>query len=627
MSDPDALNQALDKLSRAKKQSALLLKYLELSNSFSETGHVMEVSRRFLLDQASVSVVLLKPLCAGGLLECYEKAEEQVSNFQPGLAGLSKLNAHQREALTAIRNQFEKQSVCLLHGFTSSGKTEIYMHLIQACIDSGKQALYLIPEIALTTQLAHRLKRVFGDALGVYHSGLTDAERVSVWQQTQQEKGLQVILGARSSVFLPFHSLGLVIVDEEHESSYKQQDPAPRYHARNAAMVLASKFGAKTLLGTATPSIESYANCLMGKSGLVELFYRHADTELPEVMAVDIRELKRKKRMTSFFSPLLLEKMTDALEAGEQVILFQNRRGYASVMECKVCGWIPRCGHCDVSLTYHKYHNKLSCHYCGFECEVPQQCPSCGGRNLVTGGFGTEQVEEEVIRLFPKARTARMDTDSTHGRHAYERILEAFEAGKTDVLIGTQMVSKGLDFNHVRVVGILNADQMLHFPDFRAHERAFQLMAQVSGRAGRSGRRGLVVIQTSQPGNHIIQHVINTDYNAFFNEETSLRKLFHYPPYTRIIHIMFKHYDAAVVRRAALYFSELAETVFAHRLLGPDQPPVSRIKNQHLQSLLLKLEISLSASDAKVTLCSLRDKVRAQSGFKSVQVVFDVDPV
>ncbi|MDP4278509.1 MAG: primosomal protein N', partial [Bacteroidota bacterium] len=569
--DPDALNQALDNLSRARKQAALLLKYRDLAAPLDKGETAGEVEKSVLLEQAGASAALLKALCTSDILECVEKAVNEVSERKTGPAGVALLNAHQQAALDAIHQQFDKQAVCLLHGVTSSGKTEIYMHLIQECLDAGKQVLYLVPEIALTTQLSSRLERVFGEALGVYHSGMTDAERVAIWHQVQQSNGLKVILGARSSVFLPFHSLGLVIVDEEHDSSYKQQEPAPRYNARNAAMVLAARFGAKTLLGTATPSVESYANCLMGKSGLVELSCRYADAQLPDIVAVDTKELKRKKRMKSFFSPVLLDYIQAALEAGEQVILFQNRRGYAPMLECKVCGWIPKCSHCDVSLTYHKYRHQLSCHYCGFETDVPSRCPSCGEPGLTTGGFGTEQVEEEVHRLFPEARTSRLDTDTTRGRHSFEQILQQFGEGKMDVLIGTQMVSKGLDFSRVKVVGILNADQMMGFPDFRAQERAFQLMAQVSGRAGRSGRKGVVVIQTSHPDNPVIKHVISNDYTAFFNEETSLRQLFDYPPYTRIIQLLFKHVDAIVVRRAALLFASLGEKVFAHRLLGPDQ--------------------------------------------------------
>jgi primosomal protein N' (replication factor Y) len=596
-----------------------------MSGFMHDTTALKEVSKTELLKDSGASAELLKALCQRSVLECYEKDKEPAV-LKP-TCNHAVLNEQQQKAIDAIRKIFENQQVCLLHGYTSSGKTEIYIHLIEECINSGKQALMLVPEIALTTQLSDRLRRVFGDKLGVYHSGLSDYERMCVWSQLTEGNGFQVILGARSSVFLPFRSLGLIVVDEEHETSYKQQDPAPRYNGRNAALVLAAQFGAKTLLGTATPSVESYANCLMGKSGLVELFTRHKEMPLPEIIAVNTRELKRKKRMKSIFSPLLEEKINDALKAGEQVILFQNRRGYSPLLECNVCGWVPRCKHCDVSLTYHKNRRKLCCHYCGFEQEIPSVCPCCGESNPTTHGFGTEQVEEETLRLFPDARIVRMDTDTTRNKHSFEKILHDFESGKTNIMIGTQMVSKGLDFSNVRVVGILNADMMLNLPDFRAYERAYQLMAQVSGRAGRSGQRGQVIIQTSKEDNQIIGHVISNDYKAFFNEEVLLRQSFGYPPYTRIVNILFKHYNPAIVRRAAFGFAEIGRSVFGEHLLGPDQPPVSRIKNLYLQSLMLKIDISTSALASKTCLCQIRDKIHEMADFKAVQIVFDVDPI
>jgi len=625
--DPEKLHLAMDEISRAKKQLNILLTFTEMSGIFKGQASTGEVSKKDLLEKSGSTSDVLKSLCKKQILDCYEKIVEEESPCVEATDKIASLNINQSRALTSIRKNFETKPVSLLHGYTSSGKTEIYIHLIDECIASGKQALFLVPEIALTTQLSDRLGRVFGDKLGVYHSGLTDSERLKIWNQVSREEGCQVILGARSSVFLPFRSLGLVIVDEEHESSFKQQDPAPRYNARNAALVLASIFDSKTLLGTATPSIESYANCLMGKSGLTELFSRYRDMELPEVIIVNVKELRRKKLMKSIFSPLLEEKIGEALEAGEQVILFQNRRGYALVMQCRTCGWVPKCERCEVSLTYHKYRNKLCCHYCGFERSVPENCPSCGEPDLAAGGFGTEQVEEEVRRLFPQARTVRMDTDTTRTRHSFETILNDFEAGKTDILIGTQMVSKGLDFSNVRVAGILNADQLLNFPDFRSHERAFQLMAQVSGRTGRSGQRGLVIVQTSQPENPVIGHVVSNDYKSFFNEETSIRQTFGYPPYTRLVQILLKHRDVVVVRQAALIFAKLAGPYFAEKLLGPDHPPVSRINRYYLQSLLLKISINASASGSKEVLCQVRDKVRQMPEFKSVQIVFDVDPV
>jgi primosomal protein N' (replication factor Y) (superfamily II helicase) len=625
--DHEKLHIAIEKTKRAKKQLDMLIAFTELSGIFNSADSYTEVSKMDLVDKSGSSSEILKSLCNKQILECYEKEVENEPIFSVKTEKAACLNHSQSLALDSIKKNFETHAVCLLHGYTSSGKTEIYTHLIDECIASGKQALFLVPEIALTTQLSDRLRKVFGSNLGVYHSGLSDNERLKVWSHVPGEDGLKVILGARSSVFLPFHSLGLVIVDEEHESSFKQQDPAPRYNARNAALVLASFFKAKTLLGTATPSIESYANCLMGKSGLTELFSRYMDTELPDVKIVNVKELKHKKRMKSIFSPLLEEKIDESLKSGGQAILFQNRRGYAPVMQCRNCGWIPKCERCDVSLTYHKSRNKICCHYCGFEIPVPEHCPACGEQAVVTSGFGTEQIEDEIKKLFPLAKTVRMDSDTTRTRHSFEKIIDDFEAGDTDILIGTQMVSKGLDFNNVKVAGIVNADQMLNFPDFRAHERAFQLMSQVSGRAGRSGQRGVVVIQTSQPENPVIGNVVSNDYISFFNGETYMRQMFGYPPYTRLINILLKHRDVFVVRKAALEFAKLAWPYFNDKLLGPDHPPVSRINRLYIQSLLLKINLSASASGAKDILFQIRDKVKQIPEFKSVQFVFDVDPV
>jgi primosomal protein N' (replication factor Y) len=430
----------------------------------------------------------------------------------------------------------------------------------------------------------------------------------------------------RSAIFLPFRDLGLIIVDEEHETSYKQQDPAPRYHARNAALVLASLHGAKTLLGTATPSLETYANCLNGKFGLVELTVRHFDMQLPQIIAVNTKELKRKKIMKSLFSPLLTTQIAEAITGKGQAILFQNRRGYAPLLECKSCAWVPKCERCDVSLTYHKYHQKLTCHYCGFERDIPKTCPSCHAEDLALLGYGTEKIEEEVRSQFPEAHVARMDTDTTRSRKSYEQIISDFEGGKTNILIGTQMVSKGLDFEHVRVVGILNADQMLNFPDFRAHERSFHLMVQVSGRAGRQGRRGLVVLQTSDPDQPIIQDVIHNNFQGFYRREMALREQFSYPPFTRLIQIRFKHKDVAVVRRAAHYFADAVRPLLGNRLLGPDQPSIARINNFHYQQLLLKAEVTASAAKVREVLLWAQDALKQEAAFKSVQVLFDVDP-
>jgi primosomal protein N' (replication factor Y) (superfamily II helicase) len=626
INDPEKLRAVMEEASRAKKQVEVLMMYLQLSGFFREKTP-LEVSKKDILEQSGASSAILHALCSKNILEVYDQAVDRRLVSSDDEATISTLSPKQEEAMMAVRSSFETHPVCLLHGLTSSGKTEIYIHLIEDCIRSGKQVLYLVPEIALTTQLADRLKRVFGSKLGVYHSRFPDAERVEVWKRMLQNGGNQVTLGVRSSIFLPFRNLGLIIVDEEHESSYKQQEPAPRYHARNAALMLASMHGAKTLLGTATPSLETYANCQNGKFGLVELFARHYDMEMPEIIAVNTKELKRKKIMKSLFSPALTAQIGETLTAGGQVILFQNRRGYAPVLECKACAWIPKCERCDVSLTLHKYHNKLTCHYCGFEREIPKKCPSCGSEEITTYGFGTEQIEEEVRSLFPEAKVARMDTDTARSLRSYEQIIHDFESGITDILIGTQMVSKGLDFEKVRVVGILNADQMLSFPDFRAHERSFQLMAQVSGRAGRKGARGVVILQTSDPEQPVIRDVIANDFQTFCHREMQLREQFSYPPFTRLIQIRFKHRDAAVVRRAALFYANQTQSYFGSRLLGPDQPPVSRINNFYYQQLLLKIEIGASAAKVRGILLWAQSLLKQESGIKSVQVNFDVDPL
>jgi len=625
---PELLLEVLPQLTKAKKQAHLLNVFLTnmLTHSSEEPILQKGIEKRTLLDQSNATGAQLKALVERGLLEIRSIPAEPSMEAQP-LQAPALLNEPQNKALASINDQFNQYPVCLLHGYTASGKTELYIHLIKDCIEQGKQALMLVPEIALTTQLAYRLKRVFGDELGIYHSGLNVRERLDVWRQVGRQNGCKVVLGARSAVLLPYHNLGLVVVDEEHDSSYKQQDPAPRYHARNAAMVLAARHGAKTLLGTATPSLESYAHCKAGRYGLAELFFRYADASLPRVEAVDTKDLKRRKKMKSLLSPPLLEAMEAAFEAGDQVILFQNRRGFAPMVTCKVCDWVPKCPQCDVALTYHKYHGRLACHYCGYEEALPTRCPSCGEPKPSPLGFGTEQVEEEVKVHFPDISTIRMDTDTTRASGAFTRLLDRFQKGDAQVLIGTQMVSKGLDFSRVRVVGVLNADQMLAFPDFRAHERAFQLMAQVGGRGGRRDRQGLVIVQTGRPDNPVIRHVVNQDFTAFFNEEMMVRQLFGYPPYGRIIHLSFRHIDQQIVRQAALFYAEACKERFGHRLLGPDQPQVGRVRNQYRQSLLLKLGLDESAADAKCFLLQQREALKADARFRSVQLVFDVDPV
>lgn len=545
------------------------------------------------------------------------------------VTGLKPLNDNQQRAFDEIKTCFKNQPVCLLYGVTSSGKTEIYTHLIEETIRQGKQVLYLLPEIALTTQITERLKRVFGSCIGIYHSKFSDAERVEIWNKQLSDDPYLIILGVRSSVFLPYQHLGLVIVDEEHESSYKQQEPAPRYHARNTALMLASLFGAKTLLGTATPSVESWYNATEGgKYGLVVLKERYQEIQLPEILPVDIKELHRKKMMHGHFSPLLVEKMGEALARHEQIILFQNRRGFAPMIECHDCGWVPKCVHCDVSLTYHKYTEQLVCHYCGYTVPVPQICPDCGSQNLHDRGFGTEKVEDEIKAIFPTARVVRMDLDTTRSKTAYEKMIRDFEKRKTDILIGTQMVSKGLDFDHVHLVGILNADTMLNYPDFRAYERAYQLMAQVAGRAGRKGERGLVVLQTGHVDYPIVKHVIDNDFESMARAQLSERKECHFPPFYRLVYIYIKHRDRLVADNMTAQFTAQLLKVFGpNRVNGPMQPVVARMHSLHIGMIMLKIESNASMAQARKLLLQVQQQMNSNPQFKSLQVYYDVDPV
>lgn len=620
------LKQIFDKLGRAKKQLDMLMMYIDLSKCLIPARQ-REVSRKELLEKSGASPAVLAGLVEHGALETYVKeiGRLDISDIQTNAVYV--LNEFQQTALSDIEKQFKIKSVVLLHGVTSSGKTEIYIHLIQKALDEGKQVLYLVPEIALTTQLTTRLKRVFGKRLGVYHSRFSDAERVEIWNNVLNDKSYDVIIGVRSSVFLPFRQLGLVIVDEEHETSYKQYDPSPRYHARNAAIVLASMHGAKTLLGSATPSIESYFNAETGKYGLVELHQRHEEMQLPEIMVVDTKEAYHKKRMEGHFSDVLIEKIAKALGNKEQIILFQNRRGYAPYIECKACAYVPKCKNCDVSLTVHKVFNTLTCHYCGYTEPIPTVCPVCKTPNLNTKGFGTEKIEDEIRHIFPEARVSRMDLDTTRSKKSYEKLISDFEQHKVDILIGTQMVTKGLDFEHVSLVGILNADNLLNFPDFRAHERAYQLMAQVSGRAGRKNKRGLVVLQTSQPEHTVIGQVIRNDYAAMYKLQTEERKQFKYPPYFRMIQITLRHKDVQVVKQAAFEMGRQLHAVFGERILGPIDPPVSRIQNLFIKQIILKIENEASPAKAKEILRHISDQILAEPRFKSVRIGLDVDPV
>ena len=622
----DALRNAFELVRRAKQQETLLLSFLELSH-FMQSGCYAEVSRAALLARADVSPAVLAGLVNKGVMETYKREVSRFAAVKQACAPMPVLSAEQTRAYNEIIDTLHDKSVTLLHGVTSSGKTEIYIHIIDAMLKQGRQVLYLVPEIALTTQLTDRLQRVFGDKLLIYHSRFSDNERVELWQKLLRSREPRVVLGVRSSVFLPFHNLGFVIVDEEHETSYKQYDPAPRYHARNAAIVLAQMYGAKVLLGSATPAIESYYNALSGKYGLVELFTRYSNNPLPDVRVVDMREQRRKRLVKGNFSEPLLSEMHGALKREEQIILFQNRRGFAPMVECRECAWIPKCTQCDVSLTYHKRDNRLVCHYCGYSCEVPRMCPACLQPTIEVRGFGTERIEEDVEAVFPEVPLARMDMDTTRSRNAYQEIIDDFAAGKSKILIGTQMVTKGLDFDRVSIVGILSADSMLSFPDFRAHERAYQMMSQVAGRSGRGKSRGVVLLQTSQPELPLISQVINHDYVAMYNDQLSQREAFGYPPFTRLIYIYLKHRDEDVLDVLSQRYAKMLRKVFGERVLGPDNPPVARIQSLYIRKIMLKVEIAASMAQVKDLLRQIYEHSLVDEKFKSLIIYYDVDPM
>lgn len=628
-----ALHIALNVLARARKQLEAFTCYLELSHWDLVEDHapspgVVEVTREELMNASQASAETLRQLEKRQLLETYEVEVGRLNHggdYRPEL--IKPLTEPQQDAYNAILMQMMKRQVTLLHGVTGSGKTEIYIHLIQQALDRRQQVLYLLPEIALTVQIMQRLQRIFGDRLGIYHSRYSDAERVEIWQKQLSPHPYDVILGARSAVLLPFQRLGLVIVDEEHETSYKQQDPAPRYHARSAAIVLAQMAGAKVLLGTATPSLESYHNAMTGKYGLVELKERYKGMELPEIQVVDTADLGRRKMMAGPFSPLLLLRVREALERGEQAILFQNRRGFAPMIECHQCGWVPTCQHCDVKLTLHRQLNQLTCHYCGAVYQVPTQCPCCGGTDLRTHGYGTEKIEEQVREAFPDARISRMDLDTTRTRNGYERIISDFGAGRTNILIGTQMISKGLDFDKVSVVGIVNADGMLNQPDFRAYEHAFMMMSQVAGRAGRKGRRGLVILQTKQKDLPVIGMVVRNDYAALYKNLIAERQAFHYPPYYRLIYVYLRHRQDGVVQTAATELGSQLRQWFGGRVLGPDKPSVAKVKQQNIRKLVLKLENGLDMKKVRKYLLLAQSQILADKRYSSLTVYYDVDPL
>lgn len=624
----EALNGALGTLKRAPKQEKLLLKLIELAEcSEPDYTNQKEVARSLLLKESGMAAAILNALIAKGIVEIYMVEIGRLSPVATDAPPqLTPLSPQQQTAFEQIRGIWQKQDVCLLHGVTSSGKTEVYIHLINEQLRQGRQVLYLVPEIALTQQMTDRLRRIFGTRLGVYHSKFSDAERVEIWKKQLSNEPYEVVLGVRSSVFLPFRDLGLVIVDEEHETTYKQQEPAPRYHARSVAVMLAAYHKGKVLLGTATPSVESYYNAQSGKYGLVQMTERFGQVQLPHIEVVDLKEEYHKKRMYGPFSTPLYDAIRDALSQGRQAILFQNRRGYAPMLECTACGWVPRCDRCDVSLTYHRGMHQLICHYCGNVYNVPFKCPSCGGEALSKRGMGTERIEEEVTRFFPKARVARMDLDTTRSKHAYEQILTDFQEGKTDVLIGTQMVSKGLDFANVSVVGIMNADTMLNYPDFRAYERSFQLMAQVAGRAGRRGSQGLVILQTRNTDLPVIHQVMANDYASLYEEQATERQYFHYPPFCRLIYIYLRGRDEVAVIHAAEAMATGMRRYFAERVLGPEPPAVARVQSLHIRKLMLKVEPSLGVTQVRHCLYGVQQELIQQGLLHNVTLYYDVDP-
>ena len=628
-----SLHLALNILRRATKQLATFQTFLDISNWTSLSGkepeeEIHEITREELMNTAGCSSAIIRQLIDRHFLEEYKKEVGRLNRGEASIQRVSNtLSPAQQEAFDGISRNFLDHNVVLLHGVTSSGKTEIYIHLINQALSQGKQVLYLLPEIALTVQITERLKRVFGSRLGIYHSKYSDAERVEIWKKQLSAEPYDIILGARSAVFLPQQRLGLVIIDEEHETSFKQQDPAPRYHARSAAIMLATMHKAKTLLGTATPSVESYQNAQTGKYGLVTLSERYKGIELPEVRVINVKDLRHRKLMKGPLSPPLVEAIGEALANHEQVILFQNRRGFAPMVECQDCGWTPKCTNCDVSLTYHKNFNTLTCHYCGYTYSVPTVCPSCGSHKLRAKGYGTEKIEDNIKELFPQARVSRMDLDTTHTRNAYERLIGDFSHQHTDILIGTQMVTKGLDFDHVRLVGILDADTMLNYPDFRSYEHAFTMMAQVSGRAGRKGKRGIVMLQTREPDMPIISQVVNNDYKTFFADTLMEREAFHYPPFYRLIYVYLKHSKEPIVDSAATEFTYRLRRWFGDRVLGPDKPAVARVKTLFIRKIMLKAENGLNNQLVRRYLQQEQAAMLAEKRYGAIQIYYDVDPM
>jgi len=623
-----ALFEELEK--RAFKQLEVLMAYLHLSQKEGENRAF--IRKKILLEQMEKGAAALKSLEKKNVFESFERTVSRLKDF-PKVNEVSdiELSEAQEIAYSEIRKNLEQKPVCLLHGVTGSGKTEIYIKAMAEMVEQGKQVLYLLPEIALTAQIVNRLRKYFGEKVGVYHSRYNIHERVEIWNKVLKEEegkpSYQIILSARSGVFLPFKNLGLIIVDEEHDTSYKQFDPAPRYHARDAAIVLAHQHGAKVILGSATPAVETFFNARQGKYGLVTLKERYGEGRLPEILVADIKNETRRKTMNGHFSAFMMAHIKGALERKEQIILFQNRRGFAPRLECEVCNWIPQCPNCDVSLVYHKNQNRLRCHICGHSSHLFHQCGSCGSQEVRMKGFGTEKLEEDLSIMLPNARIKRMDLDTTRAKNAYEKIFEDFTDHRIDILVGTQMVTKGLDFANVSIVGVLNADNMINFPDFRAFERSFQMLVQVSGRAGRKKKQGKVIIQSFNPYHSVIRYVIESDYMKMYDSQILERRNYNYPPFYRLIKFTLKHKDYRELNDAASDFAQLLRNRFGQRILGPEYPMVAKMRGFFLKDILLKLEKGLNAQKARAEIAQILDAFKSGSQYKSIRIVIDVDPM
>ena len=617
----EGLGELLEVLKNANKQKEIVLSYFQLSASEKKP-----ISVKKLIEAANSTSTIVKALIEKEIFEEYYIQVDRVNFSGKTKEEQLQLSEAQQMAFEEIKNSFAQKEVCLLHGVTSSGKTEIYIKLIEEYIKKEKQVLYLLPEIALTTQLVARLRDYFGNKVAVYHSKYSNNERVEVWQQVlERSPKAQIVIGARSALFLPFSNLGLVIVDEEHEQTFKQVDPAPRYHARDASIVLANSHKAKVLLGSATPSIETYYNAQSGKYGLVEIFKRYGNVRMPEIELVDLKDKYFRKKMSGHFSDTLIENITTALSLGEQVILFQNRRGFSPIIECLTCGHVPQCPQCDVSLTYHKHKNQLRCHYCGYSMAKPTNCHICSSVDLTTKGFGTEQIQQELVELFPNTKIGRMDQDTTRGKFGFEKIIDSFKNREMDVLVGTQMLAKGLDFDNVSLVGIMNADNMLYHPDFRAFERSYQMMTQVSGRSGRSEKQGKVIIQTYNPDHNTIQQVVNSDYAGMYKEQLYDRQIYHYPPYYKLVKLTLKHRDFDKLKEGSMWLYQVMKQSFTIPVLGPEEPPISRIRNEYIRTIMVKIPTNQSLQGTKKTIQKILNSFEAIAQYRAIKVAVNVD--